>query len=349
MTKPRVTIQDIATQTGVSLATVSMVLHGKNGIHPDTRQRVLTSAKDLGYQVKKRRQTAAASPVKSVGLVVKSRPLDPPHANPFYSQVLAGIEAYCRPRKINVLFAVMPVDDSNHPVEVPNFVAEADVDGLLFVGAFLDHTLLPLLTQRHLPVVLVDGYSPSADYDAVVSDNLNGAHEAVAYLIQHGHKRIAFAGPRPDVYPSLDERRGGYTLAMHAHGLETAFVTVNGVKGVDESETVLAFGELLQSHPDITAIFAVNDATAIAVLRAARECGLQVPEQLSVVGFDDIDVASLMTPALTTMHVDKTGMGRRAAEMLIDRAQYPDSLPATVVLRPRLVERQSVSTRAEAP
>jgi LacI family transcriptional regulator len=338
-TTSKVKISDIAKESQVSLSTVSMVLRNKEGIHPDTRSRVLDSAKALGYRLKDKPRLRPQGKIMNLGLIVKSKPNDPLRANLFYGDVVAGIEASCRSLKVNMLYATMPVDDDNQPVEVPNLLLDDSVDALLFVGAFVDETLSPLLLRHTIPVVLVDAYSNSEEYDAVVSENFQGAYQIVRYLIEKGHRQIALIGSHPQAYPSLRDRRRGYLQALADHQIATPYFADCPI---DPQLVFEATTQLLIAQPEITALFGCNDSVAIAAMRAAQLLGRRLPEDLSIVGFDDIDPAHFTTPTLTTMFVDKVDMGQRAVQLLLHRAEYPDSARVTTVLRPRLVERDSV-------
>ena len=200
MTGQRVKMPDIAQESGVSISTVSLVLRDKPGIPPETRQRVQKIAQQLGYRPRGStvRSHSVSVRLRSLGLILKSEPGVAPRANPFYSHVLAGIEEICRQKKINLLYATLPVDVNNHPVEVPRLLLEESTDGLLVVGALLDDALAPVLRQKAMPIVLVDAYALSEKYDAVVSDNVHGAYQAVSYLIQRGHRHIGMVGSCPD-------------------------------------------------------------------------------------------------------------------------------------------------------
>jgi LacI family transcriptional regulator len=342
----KVKIADIARASDVSSSTVSMVLNDRPGIPVETRRRVLEAANRLGYRRTLRtRGASAARPahaLHNLGLLVKVDAGDTPQANPFYSQVLAGIEDACRLQQINLLYAHIPVDEDSVPVEMPRLLAETSVDGLLLVGAFVDATLDHLLGTRPRPVVLVDAYADVDRYDAVLSDNVGGAWRAVTYLIERGHRHIGLIGGRAGAYPSLRERRAGYRHALHDAGVAEAHMG-DAAAGQEDAATL----SLLAQNPQITAIFACNDRAAIAAMRAAQSMGRRVPEELSVVGFDDIDLAQHVVPALTTMHVDKVTMGRMAVQMLQHRLAYPDSEQVTTLLRPRLIERDSVVSRTK--
>lgn len=338
----RVTLEDIARESAVSLATVSLVLRNKPGINEETRRRVLLAAQRLGY----RRSNGEGVPplrLQRIGVLIKTRAGDPPQTNPFYAQVLAGIEAACRRLQINLLLATVPVDEDNHPEEVPRMLLEDELDGLLLVGAFVDATISRLLARPGRPVVLVDAYASDAGYDSVISDNFRGAYDAVSYLIARGHRHIGLIGSLPHTYPSLEERRRGYLQALQDHAITTPYF---GDCHVYEHEAAQAALDLLQRSPQITALFCCNDLMALAALRALRQVGVRLPEDLSIVGFDDIESAAHVSPALTTMRVDKASMGRLAVQLLLNRADYPDASCVTTVLRPTLIERASVAQPA---
>ena len=169
----QVTLADIARKSKCSVSTVSLVLRGRPGIAVETRERVITAARNLRYQP--RGGTADHTParqLRNVGVILKAEAGMNPSSNAFYSHVLAGIEAVCRRSKLNLLYATIPVDDNNMPVEMPRLLSETQADGFLLVGAFVNETLLRLFGDTARPVVLVDAYADGTQYDAVLSDNL---------------------------------------------------------------------------------------------------------------------------------------------------------------------------------
>jgi DNA-binding LacI/PurR family transcriptional regulator len=252
---------------------------------------------------------------------------------------LHGVEVACRQNRLNLLNASLPVDENNIPIDLPRMLEEKHIEGLLLVGTFVDATLDHLLGEKSIPVVLVDAYSESNGYDAVLSENFQGAYRAVSYLIEKGHRHIGLAGTTRRAYPSVLERRRGYLEALQDHGIaETYFADC--IPRHDESH--LAAKQLLAKNPQITALFGANDRVAIAAMHAAFELGKRVPDDLSLIGFDDIDLAHLVTPSLTTMQVDKISLGRLAVQMLLNRVQMPTLPPTVTALRTRLIERQSV-------
>ncbi|MGA7729825.1 MAG: LacI family DNA-binding transcriptional regulator [Chloroflexia bacterium] len=344
----QVTLADIARESHVSLSTVSLVLREKPGFPDETRRRVLDVAKALGYRSRSEADPSSArhrgTKLHTLGLLVKSIAGQPPNANPFYSHVLAGIEDACRRRHVNLLYSTLPVDEHNIVVDTPRLLRDEIADGLLLIGVFVDNTLDSLLKDLELPVLLVDAYTVCGEYDAVLSDNLRGAYGAVQHLVNRGHRHIGLIGTGADAYPSIRERRMGYAQALGDNGITERYYADCPPDAQAAAEATAA---LLAKHPRITAIFGCNDEVAIAAMRRAQAMGRSVPRDLSVIGFDDIDMASVVSPALTTMRVDRVGMGRMAVQLLGYRVEFPDSERVTSVLSPRLIERQSVVSPAE--
>jgi LacI family transcriptional regulator len=314
-------------------------LREKPGINDETRRRVIDTARTLGYRKKLPSESAPAQSLQQVGVILKSRAGDPPQTNQFYAPVLAGIESACRKQQINLLYATVPVDEDNHPQELPRMLFDGDLNGLLLVGAFVDATIARLMQRRATPIALVDAYAAENSYDSVVSDNFHGAYQAVTYLVEKGHRRIGVAGSLPNAYPSIEGRRRGYLQALRDHGIaEQYFADSHWTR----AEATAAATALLRRSPEISALFCCNDETAIGVFNAAQALGRRVPEDLSIVGFDDIDLAAHVAPALTTMRVDKVSMGHIAVQLLAHRVEFPAAGCVTTVLRPTLIERQSV-------
>ncbi len=340
----QVTLADIARKSKCSVSTVSLVLRGRPGIATDTRARVLTAARRLHYHP--RGGSAGQAPerqvgqLRNVGVILKAEAGSNPTSNAFYAHVLAGIEAACRRSQLNLLYATIPVDENNLPLEMPRLLSETQADGFLLLGAFVDETLRHLLGNTSRPVVLVDAYADGAQYDSVLSDNLNGAYQATNALIARGHQHIGLVGGHAQAYPSLRERLAGYRLALRAHGLSDHY---HACCALNDEAALQAAMTLLRDNPEVTALVGVNDSVAIAGMRAAQALGRRVPEDLSIVGFDDIDLARHVTPTLTTMHVDKAAMGRLALLLLNSRFEAPEAERDTVILRPRLIERESVA------
>jgi LacI family transcriptional regulator len=336
----KIKISDIARQSGVSISTVSLALNNKPGVSQETRLRVLEVAQEFEYPIKSGVSSAKGNDLTTIGMVVKTDPDITPMANPFYSKVIMGIEDSCRRDGINLLFTTLPVDENNRPVEVPQLLYNEMVDGLLLVGICVNETISTASGKRKLPIVLVDGYSPTENYDSVISDNFRAAYQAVEYLIENGHCHIGLMGSDASCYPSLKDRRNGYLRALKEKEITRVYISnfnINKSKGYQETIN------LLKDNPQITALFCVNDDVGSAAIRAAQDLGKRVPEDISIIGFDDTYLAANTHPTLTTMHVDTTAMGRAAVQLLSLRLGNPESARMTLTIHPTMIKRESVS------
>ncbi len=336
------TLKDIAEATGVSVATVSAALNNKEGVSPQTRTRVMDVAVSLGYDFKERRQVREEVQPQVIGLMIK-HDLDMVRgANPFYSHVQFGANKFCHLHNISLMVATMDVDISNHPLSWPAMIHQNQIDGLIMAGAFIDDSVEIIKRKSDVPIVLVDSYASTLDCDSVVIDNVGGAKKAVQFLIENGHERIGLAGWNPLSPPSIQLRQQGYLQVLNAYGLKPFIV---------ESELSKAGGQkaaskLLGADRQVTALFCCNDETALGAISVIRGLGLDIPGDVSVVGFDNIDLAAEISPALTTVHVHKSWMGALGVQTLVERLRHPDKPKTTLVLSTDLVIRDSVACLA---
>jgi len=334
------TLRDVARLAGVSLGTASQALNNRPHVLPETRSRVLETARALGYVP--RNANGSHTPAV-IGMLTKHDVGPPAQFNVFFSHVQAGVESECRAHRISLMFASVEVDQSNRPVEWPRMIEDKHIDGLILIGTYIEEAIGSL--QRRLldkPIVLVDGYAPNYPFDSVLIDNIGGATKAVNHLVDCGHRHIGLIGSNPASPPDILERRAGYLQALAARGIGQSYVE-DGLMRREEGYAALQ--RLLKRAPQVTAVFVTNDDTAIGVMHAAHDMGLKVPDDLSIVGFDDIDLASEIHPALTTVHVYKSWLGRLGVQRLLERARTPDQPTLAITVATRLVERESVSRR----
>lgn len=335
------TLRDVAKLAGVSLGTASNALNNRGNVSDEARARVVEAAAALGYRMQVRAAAPPTRPSLSVlGAIGKIERGETMTINPFYSYVLAGIERECQRYNLSLMLANISVDKLSRPVNLPPMLLDNQVDGVLMVGTFLEDTIHQIGRKFEKPVVLVDAYAPGSRFDSVVTDNITGAYMAVKYLIKQGHQRIGLIGSLQDAYPSIRERRKGYLRALKHHRIPDVYIEDSELNRDSAYDATCA---LLQRSPEITAIFACNDEVAVGVLNAARQIGRSVPHDLSVIGFDDIDLATQITPALTTMRVDKILMGRLAVRHLKDRAETPDRTALTTLISAALIPRETVA------
>lgn len=348
-----VTIKDVATHADVSVGTVSRVFNNHSNVTDEIRQRVLKAASELGYYGRSTPDTTVRSPsraLKEIGFLYYSN-LDMSidgnvGVNPFWSHILHGAENEAR--KANMKMTYRTIGDVSHsPQLLLSLIYDMKLGGILLVGP-TEPEMIKVIQTAKLPLVLVDNYVPRLSVDAVLCDNFEGARQAVEYLVQAGHRQIAFIGgptiegPRPinKVY-TIERRASGYRTALLDAGIPVRYELY-------ESGDLTAEGgynacqRLLARDVSFSALFCANDATAIGALKALRDAGREVPEDVSLIGFDDLDTTLYLSPALTTVRVNKEALGSTAVKNLLARATDMDAVSVTSILEVELVERDSV-------
>lgn len=336
-----VTLRDVAKLAGVSIGTASQALNNRPSVAPDTRARVIDAARSLGYPVRDPAFSAGTDHPDVIGMITKHDLGYPVEVNPFYSYIQLGVEAECRRHQISLMYASIEVDPSNHPIVWPPMVNEQHVDGLVLAGTFIEETADLFQRRIDVPIVLVDSYAPNLPFDGIVIDNTPSAVTAIEYLIEHGHTKIGLIGWNEQSPPSVNERQIGYRQALHKHGIPDVYIQPSGLNRKAGHDGLQG---LLRHSPEVTAVFACNDLSALGVLSAAREMGIGVPGDLSVIGFDNIDMAREIVPPLTTVHVYKTWMGVLGVRRLLERIQDPGQPKVTLTLGTQLVIRESVGS-----
>lgn len=326
----------IAKAAGVSIGTVSRVLNNKAGVSDDTRRRVLEVAHDLNYALPKRLPLAMTT-VTHIGLLVKPFGETSIVANPFYADVYHGVEQACSDYGLQLAFNVLDVVDERLR-KLPTLLNDERIGGLILIGA-LPHAVVEALGQASTaPRVLVDNWAPDLPGDSVMLDNIGGMSAVVEHLVAQGHRQILFvSGPE---HPSIVERRRAYEDALAHHGLIPQVIETPDLSVCDGE---VAADVLLENHWDATAVVCSNDMQAIGVMRRLMQEGVQIPQQIAVSGFDDVQMASFIQPALTTVHVDCAAFGRLAVEVLLGRIRSPQRPPVRCILGVQLVVRASTS------
>jgi DNA-binding LacI/PurR family transcriptional regulator len=333
------TLQEVANLAGVSIGTASQALNNRPNVRAETRTKVMDAARSIGYVFRDLNGSCDAQ-MGMVGMLVKHDYGLEVAPNPFYSHIQMGVENECRKRNLHLMYSSIEVDPSNRPVDWPTMIRDSALEGLLLIGTFIENTIDLIQKQiGNIPVILIDSYAPHINLDSIVTDNVNGAAAMVEYLIRQGHCKIGLIGWNVLSPPSIQERCQGYERALRSSGIFETFIEA-GVCSREDSYA--AAKRLLSSSTDITSIFCCNDESAIGVIQAARDMGLKLPEDLSVAGFDNIDTARDITPALTTVHVQKAFMGMLGVRYLLDRYSNPDQPKITTLVSTQLVIRGSV-------
>ncbi len=331
--KQNITITDVARASGLSCATVSRVLSGYEFVRETTRHRVMEAVEQLGYVANLSARRLAGGHSRIIGLLVPN--LD----NSYVGTIAQGIDqALSLTNYDPVLYTT-----HRHPGKETyyvNTIANGLTEGLLLVAPQVPATYLDMLRERDFPYVLIDQADDTENSSVVESTNFQGAYEATLYLNELGHTRIAFITGALAIR-SAAERLRGYKTALIDCGLpfREALVVEGNYQQQNGYETTKSL--LQNTYPPPTAIFASNDLSAFGAMDAVRECGFNIPEDISIIGFDDIPQASLVYPKLTTVRQPLEQMGQVAVKMLLERIKVRSSLPNRVTLPTQLIIRDS--------
>jgi LacI family transcriptional regulator len=335
------TLRDVAEQAGVSLGTASLALNNRPSVAAETRARVVEVANRLGYAGRIPLRPTPTNRIKVIGMVIKHDLGLADLINPFYSYVQLGVDSEARKQGLGLMLSNIEVDLSNRPVMLPPLLEREQIDALLIVGVRLDDAILRMVRERGLPTVLIDGHPDNSDFDVVHTDNHGGGFQATQFLIDQGHTQIGLIGSHRDSFVTVSERRRGYLAAIGARGLTPYIEDSRLSRGAAYDATF----RLLKRAPEISALFACNDECAFGTLDALRDMGMRCPEDVCLMGFDDVDLAREMRPALTTVRVHKAQMGVLGVRQLLARAQDAEQPALQIVVSTRVIERDTVCSR----
>ena len=331
--KRNVTVIDVARESGVSSATVSRVLSGYEFVKESTRLRVMEAVERLGYVVNFQARSLASGRSQLIGLVV-------PHLdNGYVGTIMKGVDYELE----NTSYDLILYTSRGQPEKESSYVraiAGGLTEGMLLVAPLIPAEYLQTLREQKFPCVLIDQADDTQSSSLVDASNWQGAYDATRYLIASGHTQIAFIKGAMLVRSAFD-RLNGYKAAMKDAGL---LINENWILEGDYQqqtgyESTKALLMCAESRP--TAILASNDLSAFGAMDAARECGLNIPDDISVIGFDDVPQAALVYPRLTTVHQPLEEMGKIAARLLLAQIEDRSLPPQRVTLDTRLVIRES--------
>jgi LacI family transcriptional regulator len=327
-------MRDVAERAGVSVTSVSHVINKTRPVSYELRERVLAAMEELGYQPNRLARSLRSGKTQIIGTIV------PDSADPFFAEVARGIEDTAFENGYSLILCN---SDANLGKEAfyTDVLLEKRVDGILFLAVGVSTERILDLQQRGMPVVVVDRELPGVNVDSVVADNAGGGWSATCHLIDLGHRCIGYIAGPSDLTLS-EYRHTGYCKALEEAGIAPDEDLV--VRGAFDFESgYKAAHQLLAKSKRPTAIFACNDLMAIGAICAAVELGLQVPQDLSVVGYDDVPLASYSNPPLTTIAQPIYDLGVVAASLLLERLQDPSKPTRRIVLDVELQIRRSTA------
>lgn len=335
----KVTIADVANLAQVSEATVSRVINNSTTVSSSNRKAVLEAIKALGYTPRKKSSNKlAGNTVLCLGTSYLTNEVE--LSGHYFPAIIQSLQEECSRRGINLLLMSHGAREDGLK-EVRRVIEQGVVDSMVLLY-ILDPDVIETLLSFDIPSVLLNSYFPWLPVDSVNSDSFSGVLLAMQHLLDNGHRRIAFFGTRED-------RRDYWTrmrYVAYRHALEQAGIVYDPALVVPGDLNPAAgersMRQLLDQGVPFTAVLCSNDESAFGAMRTLQAAGLRVPEDVSVVGHDDVSATTLVTPALTTVRVSRHDLGRIAIQVLSDRTENPDHLPQHILTAERMIVRDSV-------
>lgn len=332
--KDSITIQDVARRAGVSSATVSRVINNSGYISQNARDQVEKAMKELEYNPSRvaRRLRVTDGDRKLFGLLIADI------QNPFYVDVIRGVEEMAFTRDYAVYPCNFAQDIKKEKVYLDILQSEA-IDGLIVTPYHEEDELVKSLVHEGFPIVCVDRNLSNVDVDVVVVDNKAGTYRAIKHLIQLGHKRIGFIGGLYSI-PTSRHRKDGYLKALKEHDIpvDKSLIQFGDSKYENGKQLVQNF---LDMDEPPTALFTGNNVITLAGLEVIHSRGLKIPDDIAIVGFDDMYWSNSLNPPLTAVSQPGYEIGRQAARMLFERLNEPNKPPRKIVLNTELMIRKS--------
>jgi LacI family transcriptional regulator len=328
----RPTIVDVAREAGVSLMTVSRVVNQKQDVSQATRQKVLQVIDALGYRPSGIARGLATNRTRTLGIVV------PDIDNPFFSGVVRGAENQAYAEGYSV-FLCNTEENQEREISVLASLEEKQVDGLLLCSSRLNEDDLETVIQRFPVLVLLSRELSHQEVGTLLINDLLGGEMAASHLIEKGHTAIGLISG-PQISHSGQRRLRGYHLALSKNQIPYQPQWVSYCPPNVEGGYQATLG-LLKQEPFLTALICHNDLVAVGALQACLELGYQVPEDIAIMGYDDILIASLVTPALTTIHVPRLDLGAKAMNLLLHQINQEEVESKKILINPELIVRDS--------
>lgn len=336
-TRKKVRMKDIAEKLNMSINAVSLALNNKAGVSESTRQQILKVADELEY-LEKKPVFVKRNQLNNICMMIEEKNF---RDTRFYSRIIIGIEEEAKKYDYDVIVSFI---DNDHYV-LPSSIEQGKAAGIIILGSVRDEYLSKAVSYG-IPLVVVDHASFSIDTDAILTQNTIGTYTATKHLIENGHREIGFFGERY-ITLSFNERWMGFCEAMRRYGLPvveefcfTDFIEEYAV--INNYEPVVQILKGIKRFP--TAWVCANDSAAIILINALNSLGFSVPEDISVIGFDDIDLCKVISPNLTTIRVEKKLMGVNAVRSLLSRMENRNEPNRHMRMSVKLIERDSVKS-----
>jgi len=332
-----VTIKDVAKAAQISVTTVSRALNGYDDVNQETRERIQKVAKELGYVANRSAQNLVKQKNNTLAIILSGLERDGGKDNIVY-RLLSGMYQYAEQVNYEV---VLFTTSSAHQKEKTyvQFCKEHNIGGAVLNGIRLDDPYLHELVKSDLPCVLIDVDTQGDNVSSVTIDNEQAAYDAVMYLLEANHRKIAMMNGRKEAAVSI-ERFKGYKRALSERGIPYDEALVFCADYLERMAYDLAL-EFLPKHPEVTALFCASDMMAFGVMKAAKALNIHIPKQLSIIGFDNIPLSEHSMPALSTVDQDFYQMGQEAAKQLLKMIHH-EAGNKKIILSYKLLARESV-------
>ncbi|EGL83951.1 transcriptional regulator, LacI family [Caldalkalibacillus thermarum TA2.A1] len=329
------TIKDIAKKAGVSVTTVSKALNNYQDIKPETRKKILKIARELNYQPNTTARNLVLRKTNTIGLIISGLSTSR-SAHHFLFDVICGINDQAYGKQYDVLLYGTNSENQKR-MSYLDLCLQRNFDGVILMGVKTDDPYVQEVVEAEIPTVLIDVPIVTSTCGYVTTDNVKGAEMAVQHLLDLGHRHILMINGHRQAFVSL-QREEGYKKALEANGLpfREDYVAYTDFESDSGAQAVVS---LLQKHLQATAIFCASDLIAYGVITKCMEMGYRVPEDISVIGFDGIQLGEIMTPALSTIYQNRYVMGTSAVNMLIEMLEGSEGYSR--VLPPTLIQRDS--------
>ncbi len=333
-----ISAKQLAEKINVSPATVSMVFNNKPGISPATRELVLNAAEKYGYSGK--RAVEAGTDAAIIQLVIYKKHGQVVTNTPFFSELTEGISLECQRR--GCALHISYIDENDDMREQLEAMKSVQCAGILLQATEMYEEDFKWFYNMKLPIVVLDCYYDSLDYDCVLINNIQGAYNATNYLIKCGHRKVGYLRSAIPI-SNFNERADGYFRALRANGIDTSHPYVHAIAPTSQ-EGYEDMAKILATRPPLAdAYFADNDIIAAAAMKAFREFGCRMPEDISIIGFDDMPLCDMMEPSLSTMKVYKKELGAAAVHRLLRRIETNTESRLKICMSTRLVQRESIA------
>ncbi|GAP40209.1 LacI family DNA-binding transcriptional regulator [Flexilinea flocculi] len=341
-----ITVKEIAALIGVSPATVSLALNNKEGVSEETRRKIRKVAEEHQYALPQVRKNTLRGSIQFVkyaahGMVVEEN-------QGFIASIIDQIEIECRRCSYDLIMTGCNRDTA---VETFQMVAAKPSDGVILLGSEMSEDLIRMIYQIHAPIIVIDNPMSYERVDSVVMANESIAYDAMQYLYQIGHRNIGYLHSSVRV-ANFEKRQIGYEVALEKLQLDQTLripLTPTLQGAYSDMKAYLQKDHAQKAIQSVSAFFADNDTIAIGAMKALQEFGCRIPDDISVIGVDDIPFSAINTPSLTTMRISRSSIGKLAVDTLLKRIAHPDSPNLHIQISGQLIERHSTKKLNSSP